>query len=77
MQFGYLETNTKVLKKDSSKVFRFLKMTVLLKDPKGVLWYNMTSKKKFMWSYQEFRGLQMAIKRKALHQLKQLGIQPN
>ena len=33
--------------------------------------------KKFMWSYQEFRGLQMAIKRKTLHQLKQLGIQPN
>ena len=23
--------------------------------------------KKFKWSYQEFRGLQMAIKRKALH----------
>ena len=29
--------------------------------------------KTFMWSYQEFRGPQMAIKRKA----KQLGIQPN
>ena len=45
LQFGYLETNTKVLKKNSSKVFRFLKMTVLLKDPKGALWCSMTSKK--------------------------------
>ena len=32
-------------KKNSSKVFRFLKMTVLLKDPKGALWCSMTSKK--------------------------------
>ena len=31
--------------KNSSKVFRFLKMTVLLKDPKGALWCSMTSKK--------------------------------
>ena len=33
-------------KKNSSKVFRFLKTTVLLKDPKGALWCSMTSKKK-------------------------------
>ena len=32
-------------KKNSSKVFQNLKMTVLLKDPKGALWCSMTSKK--------------------------------